>query len=153
MRVMSRRRDEAGNLIVAIRVIMVLSMLSVAVLSRTLSGLTSSRHGQAINGALAQEDAGLSDALSRMDQQGNAAASSFCVGTSGGCGLSSVPGASGVQYTARRVDDNTYTVLAKGTVNGRPHAIGAALCDVVQAARDVVQPLPDPREIQVEGGP
>src|SRR5215472_5982855 len=29
----------------------------------------------------------------------------------------------------------------------------AALCDVIQAARDVVQPLPDPREIQVEGGP
>ena len=29
----------------------------------------------------------------------------------------------------------------------------AALCDVVQAGRDVVQPLPDPREIQVEGGP
>lgn len=37
--------------------------------------------------------------------------------------------------------------------NGRAHAIGAALCDVVQAARHVVQPLPDPREIQVEGGP
>src|SRR5262245_50931607 len=29
----------------------------------------------------------------------------------------------------------------------------AALCDVIQAARDVVQPLPDPREIQIEGGP
>ena len=29
----------------------------------------------------------------------------------------------------------------------------AALCDVVQAGRDVVQPLPDPRKIQVEGGP
>jgi hypothetical protein len=27
------------------------------------------------------------------------------------------------------------------------------LCDVVQAARDVVQPLPDPREVQVGGGP
>ena len=37
--------------------------------------------------------------------------------------------------------------------NGLAHAIGAALCDVVQAARDVVQPLPDPRKIQVEGGP
>src|SRR5580704_5686165 len=29
----------------------------------------------------------------------------------------------------------------------------AARCDLVQAGRDVVQPLPDPREIQVEGGP
>src|SRR3954454_3741075 len=29
----------------------------------------------------------------------------------------------------------------------------AALCDVVQAGRDVVQPLPDPHKIQVEGRP
>ncbi len=44
-------------------------------------------------------------------------------------------------------------VVAARAIQGRAHAIGAALCDVVQAARDVVQPLPDPREIQVEGGP
>ena len=37
--------------------------------------------------------------------------------------------------------------------NRLAYAIGAALCNVVQAARDVVQPLPDPREIQVEGSP
>ena len=37
--------------------------------------------------------------------------------------------------------------------NRPAHAIGAALCDVDQAARDVVQPLPNPREIQVEGDP
>jgi hypothetical protein len=37
--------------------------------------------------------------------------------------------------------------------NWLAHAIGAALCDVVQAAREVVQPLPDPREIKVEGDP
>jgi len=34
------------------------------------------------------------------------------------------------------------------------HAIGAAArCDVVQAGRDVVHALPDPREVEVEGGP
>jgi hypothetical protein len=32
-----------------------------------------------------------------------------------------------VQYTARRVDDNTYTVLSEGIVNGRPHAIQATV--------------------------
>jgi hypothetical protein len=37
--------------------------------------------------------------------------------------------------------------------NWLTHAIGAALYDVVQGARDVVHPFPDPREIQVEGGP
>ena len=32
-----------------------------------------------------------------------------------------------MQYTARRVDDNTYTVLSKGLVNGQPHAIQATV--------------------------
>jgi hypothetical protein len=38
-----------------------------------------------------------------------------------------VPGAPSVQYTARRVDDNTYTVFSKGLVNGQPHAIQATV--------------------------
>jgi hypothetical protein len=39
----------------------------------------------------------------------------------------SVPGAPTVQYTARRVDDNTYTVLSKGLVNGQSHAVQATI--------------------------
>src|SRR5207253_7285654 len=124
-RLTSRTRDEGGNMIVAVSVIMVLTVLSMAVLARTIGGLRSSRQGQDFNGALAQADAGLSDALFRIDQQGNAPAASFCVGPPSPCALSSVPSAaragsvaSTVQYTARRVADNTYTVLSKGEVNG-----------------------------------
>jgi hypothetical protein len=127
MRLNQDRREERGSMIVALAVIMILTMLSIAVVTRTLSGLRSARQGQDFAGALPQADAGLSDALFRIDQQGNAAAATFCVGVSGSCSLTTVPNASGAQYTARRVNDNTYTVLSKGTVNGQYHAIQATV--------------------------
>jgi len=120
-------RDEAGNIIVIVAVIMVLTFLSVAVLARTLSGLASTRKGQDFSGALATADAGLSDALFRFDQLGTAPAATFCVGANAACTVASVPGSPSVQYTARRVNDNTYTVLSKGLVNGQPHAIQATV--------------------------
>jgi Tfp pilus assembly protein PilX len=122
-----RDRDERGSIIVIMAVIMILMTLSVAVLARTLSGLASTRQGQDFSSALATADAGLSDALFRFDQQGTTAATTFCVGPNAACSVSSVSGAPGVQYTARRVDDNTYTVLSKGIVNGQPHGIQATV--------------------------
>jgi Tfp pilus assembly protein PilX len=121
------RRDERGNIIVIMGVLMVLTFLSIAVVARTTSGLHSTRRGQDFSGALANADAGLSDALFRIDQLGNNPAAGFCVGANAACSVSSVPGAAGVQYTARRVDDDTYTVLSKGLVNGQPHAIQATV--------------------------
>jgi Tfp pilus assembly protein PilX len=121
------RRDERGNMIVVMGVIMVLLFLSIGVVARTTSGLHSTRQGQDFSSALANADSGLSDALFRVDQLGNAPAASFCVGANAACTVTSVPGAAGVQYTARRVDDNTYTVLSKGLVNGQPHAIQATV--------------------------
>jgi hypothetical protein len=120
-------RDERGNMIVVVAVIMVLMFLSAAVAARTISGLHSTRQGQDFSAALANADAGVSDALFRMDQMGTAPAATFCVGSNVACTLTSVPSAPGVQYTARRVDNNTYTVLSKGLVNGRPHAIKATV--------------------------
>jgi hypothetical protein len=120
-------RDERGNVIVVVAVIMILMMLSAGVVARTIAGLHSTRQGQDFNGALANADSGLSDALFRIDQLGNAPASTFCVGPNAACTVSSVSGAPGLQYTARRVDDNTYTVMAKGMVNGQPHAIQATV--------------------------
>src|SRR5258708_5685974 len=74
----SLARDEAGNIIVIVAVIMVLTFLSVAVLARTMSGLSSTRKGQDFSGALATADAGVSDALFRFDQLGSAPAATFC---------------------------------------------------------------------------
>lgn len=123
----TRRRpfDENGNLIVVMGVIMILVFLSAAVVARTIAGQHASRQGQDFSGALANADAGVSDALFRIDQLGAVKAASFCVGNSASCTVASVPGAPSVQYTARRVDDNTYEVLSKGLVNGQPHAVEA----------------------------
>jgi hypothetical protein len=68
--------------------------------------------------ALAQ--AGLADALFRIDQQGWTP-SSFCVGPSP-CTVSSVPGAPGVQYTAR-YSNSVFTILSKGVSHGRTYVV------------------------------
>ena len=121
MRITRRiERDERGSLIVAVMVMMVLVLLSSVVVARTLAGLKSTKQSQDFSGALAQADGGLSDALFRIDQLGTNPAATFCVGGNAACTLASVPAAPGVQYTARRVDDNTYTILSKGLVNGQP---------------------------------
>jgi hypothetical protein len=118
-------------MIVAVGVIMVLAMLSAAVVARTLAGIRSTRQGQDFSGALANADAGVSDALFRIDQLGTAPAATFCVGNSPSCTVSSVPGAPGVQYVASRDTSdplgNTYIVKSKGVVNGQPHAVRATV--------------------------
>src|SRR5215468_9826948 len=94
------KRDEAGNVIVIIGVIMVLTFLSIAVVARTLGGLKSTKQGQDFSGALAQADAGVADALFRLDQiPVSTPLSSFCVGNSVACTIKAVPGAPTVQYT------------------------------------------------------
>src|SRR5262249_20379296 len=71
---------------------------------------------------------GVADALFRVDQlPASTPVSSFCVGPNPACTVQAVPGAPGVTYTARRVDDNTLTILSKGIVNGQPHAIQATI--------------------------
>jgi hypothetical protein len=92
-----------------------------------LAGLHSTKQGQDFSAALASADAGVSDALFRFDQLGTAPAATFCVGANAACTVASVPGNPTVQYTARRVNDNTYTVLSKGIINGQPHAVQATV--------------------------
>ena len=84
MPIFVRKRDERGNMIVVMGVIMVLTLLMAVVTARTLSGLQSTRQGQDFSAALANADAGVSDALFRIDQLGNAPAATFCVGANVG---------------------------------------------------------------------
>ena len=112
---------------VAMTVIMVLGLLSIGVIARTTAGLKGTRQGQDFSGALAVADAGLNDALFRMDQLGKNAATTFCVGDSPVCTVASVPGAPGAEYVAEAIDANTYTVSSKGVINGQPHAVQATV--------------------------
>lgn len=112
-----RVRGEQGSIAVAMAVILILTGLTVAVLSRTIHGIKSTRQGQDFNAALAHADAGVSDALFRIDQMG--------------IGISTIPATEGqlngdtFRYTATMVDDQTFLITALGRVNGRPHGVQA----------------------------
>lgn len=121
------RERERGSIIVALCVIMVLTLFSVAVLARSLSALAAVRQNQDFSASLAQADAGLSDALFRIDQFGDRDIDSFCVGKNAKCFPTALPAAPTVSYDAVKADDNTFTVTALGDVNNRPHAIKATV--------------------------
>ncbi len=110
-----------GSIAIAMTVTMILTSLSLAVLARTLGAIASARHHQDFSAALADADAGLSDALFRLDQPG-AATSSIGSATAPITG-SVAPGS--YAYVVTRIDDFTFKVRSKGIVNGRPHAIEA----------------------------
>ena len=132
---LTRARDERGNIIVVMAVIMVLLFLSIAVVARTASGLHSTRQGQDFSAALANADAGLSDALFRIDQLGNDAGRDLLCGQQRrvhGLRRCPVPRA---RSTRRAASTTTPTrCTSKGIVNGQPHAI--------QATRRTLVPLP-----------
>jgi hypothetical protein len=127
MRLIKRRcHDEQGSaIIIAITVIAIATILSVVVVSRTTHGLSSSRQNQDFAGALAQADAGVSDALFRIDQlDPSVAPADFCVGGTS-CTVPQLPGAPDVAYEVEALDANTVRVRSKGLENGVPHAVEA----------------------------
>ena len=109
-----RRDDEGGSIILAVGVIMVLTMLSVAVIARSTANVVNVKRTQDFSSALAAADSGLADALYQIDQRPTATFTNS--GTSG---------AGTFGYTATFVDENTWTVDSQGTVNGVKHAIRA----------------------------
>jgi hypothetical protein len=112
-------RDERGSIIIAMGVLMVLTLLATAVLARTLSTLTNVRRTQDFSAALASADGGLAEALFKLDQvQGVSFDNLSSPGTLG---------AGQYTYKATRLDDLTWTIKAKGIVNGVPHAIQATV--------------------------
>lgn len=119
--------SERGSIIVALMVVMVVTTLTTVVFARTVAALDSVRVNQNSSAAAAQADAGLADALFRIDQYGNSDSTSFCVGSNPTCTIASVPGAPGVSYSAVVVDNDTYQVTSEGTVNHQTHVIQATV--------------------------
>jgi hypothetical protein len=123
---LKRNDDERGAaMIIAVTVMLIASTLAIGLLARSLNGMSNSRRQQDFSAALARADAGVSDALFRVDQLGTGAPSTFCVGA--GCGVTALPGAASVSYKATVVDNNTVLVRSKGVDNGVPHAVEASL--------------------------
>lgn len=105
--------DERGSLVVALGVMVVLAMLSVGLLARTASTLTSVRRSQDFSAALAAADNGLADAVFHIDQ----GTTSTFTGTNGAT----------FRYTATRVATNEWLVQSRGEVAGVPHGVEARL--------------------------
>lgn len=120
------RAGESGSaMIIAITVITMCTILSVAVVARTSNGLSSATQNQSYAGALANADAGVSDALFRIDQQGSGVPSGFCVGS--GCTVAAVPGAPGVEYRVDVIDNSTVRVRSRGVEDDVPRAVEVEL--------------------------
>jgi hypothetical protein len=122
MLVTFRRRaaDERGSLVIALAVIMVMTSLSIAVLARTINGLTNSRQGQDTLAAQAAADAGLADAMFQLDNMTGAPPTIPATGPPQSGTLS--PGVS-FRYRATRQDDNTYMIVSTGASGAMTHSV------------------------------
>ncbi len=95
-------------------IMFILATLSLAVLSRTLSSMAFIRNGQDFDAALAGADAGLSDALYRIDQ--NAPATWTATG---------VAGSANYTYKAIKKSETEYEVRSIGEIGKSKHGIRA----------------------------
>ena len=129
---MRRRRlrheagDDRGSMVIAISVIMVLSALGAAVALRAVGAAFVSVGNQDAASAVSQADAGLADALYRIDQgtTGTGAGTAFCVEAGDPkCIAASVPAAPGVSYLATQVSGTDWLVRSVATVNGMKAAV------------------------------
>jgi hypothetical protein len=125
------KRDEQGNIIVAVLIIFVLVTISSAMAYRVIGNQALVLTRQNTSAGVAAADAGISDALFRLDQgaayEGNG--SEFYVKNTGTCSTdsrcagTSIPGAPGVSYVARQVNASKWVIEATGTVNGKIGAV------------------------------
>ena len=107
----SLQRDDSGNLVAAIVLITVIALLASVTIAAVVPSFSTAHTAQSGEQAVAQANAGLSDALFHLDQMGDAP-TSFCAGdppasllpsgmTDSSCyltGSAPVPSAPGVRY-------------------------------------------------------
>jgi hypothetical protein len=113
-------------LVVAVSIILVVTTLGAAMALRATGGALASSSRQSSASAVSLADAGLADALYRIDQGpvGTGSGPSFCVKAGdSNCVASSVPAAPGVSYLATQVSPTQWTVQALAVVNGNSAAV------------------------------
>lgn len=108
--------EEGAALIMAVIIMTVLTSLSLAVLGRTLSVLQFMRHGQDYDGALAEADAGLADALFKIDQAAPATWETEALQTTGERRF---------KYWAQKNSDTEYVVSSVGYAGASTHGLQA----------------------------
>jgi hypothetical protein len=123
---------ERGSLVIALLVILVLGMLASMVTERAIGSAFISRGHQDTDAAISQADAGLADALYRIDQgaAGTGSGGAFCVAAGDShCLAASVPAAPGVSYFARQVTDTDWRVESRATVGQATGAVEGHVTD------------------------
>ena len=118
--------SERGSMVVALAVILILSLLGATITMRAVGAAFVSAGHQNAASAVGQADAGLADALFRIDQgtAGTGTGTAFCVKAADPkCLASAVPAAPGVSYVANQVSTTDWRVDSTATVNGQTAAV------------------------------
>ena len=111
---------------VVIAVVLVVSLLASAMAFRSVGSAFIAGGRQSGASAVSQADAGLADALYRIDQGsgGTGGSTSFCVKAGNeNCLAGSVPAAPGVSYVASQLSSTDWVVDSLATVNGQTAAV------------------------------
>ena len=120
-----RSRDERGSLIIVMIIILVLVTVTAAVAVRVIGNETVVLTHQGTASAVSGANAGISDALFRLDQ--GTQNTTFCINASNvgdtHCLGTTIPGAPNVSYVATEVNSAKWTIDAIDTVNGHQGAI------------------------------
>jgi Tfp pilus assembly protein PilX len=124
--------DEQGSLVVALVIIMVIAALIAVFAATVIDNQMITVNRQNTSSALAAADAGLSDALFRVDQFGNGNGTQFCVAPSSHpCSVATtVPGIAGstsVEYVATPVSATQWTIQSVGTTSNASTAVQETL--------------------------
>jgi hypothetical protein len=115
---------DRGSLVIALAIILILGMLASAVTLRAIGAAFISAGHQHAAAAVSQADAGLADALFRIDEGQTGSGSAFCVKPGDSkCLAASVPAAPGVSYLATQVSATDWKVESTATVNGQTAAV------------------------------
>src|ERR1700681_3446422 len=112
---------EDGQALVPVMVLLFIAALAGFTFARTVGGvLNNTGNVVATSQARTLAEAGVADAMFRIDQQGSSPAT-FCVGASS-CTVASIPGAPGVNYTATYAN-SAFTIKSEGVSHGKKYAI------------------------------
>ena len=128
MRLRMTRYDDRdrGSLLIAMTVILILGLLGGVITARAIGAAFISAGHQNAASAVSQADAGLADALFRIDQgtTGTGTGTSFCVRPADSkCLAASIPAAPGVSYLATQVSGTDWLVQSIATVHGQTAAV------------------------------
>lgn len=123
------KHDEQGNLIVSLIIILVISTIAAALAYRVIGNEGTVVTRQNAAAGVSKGDAGISDALFRLDQgtTGTGGGTFFCVNavdpSDANCVGGTVPGAPNVSYVATQVTSTNWLIKSVGQVNGQEGAV------------------------------